>query len=81
MTLEPIPTHPSGVHPQGTKHHSYKRGVLLRLASSHFWELRGLEEKRHGGCGTTILGETIDQRINHEFNFSKALLFHYAHVY
>lgn len=64
VTTKPIPIRPSGVHLQGTKYHFHKRGVLLQLASSHFGGLEGWRKRRHGECGTAMLGETTDEAIN-----------------
>jgi hypothetical protein len=37
--------------------------------------------KRYAGYGITLLGETIDEIINHEMNFLEENLSHCAHVY
>jgi hypothetical protein len=42
---------------------------------------QGTERKRYGGRGTAMLGETIDQTINHEINLLKEILSHGARVY
>lgn len=81
MTLEPIPTpRPAFIHKAQNIIHT-SAAFYCDWHHHIFGNHEGWKKKDMGGCGTTILGETIDQRINHEFNFSKALLFHYAHVY
>jgi len=81
MTTKPIPTHPSGVDLQGTKHHFSQawRSIATGIISSLGFTRDGAK-KDMGGCGATMLGDMIDETINHEFNLLEGLLSHYVHV-